>query len=193
MEETAWNPRKLKGGTAVLLCLKRQFAGLRYGLYITAQLLRMVGDSSVDSELLLFCAKGIHRARIPPALFLFPLAVKSPLLVLCRTRGLLLSHHLAGKCVSCVARCLFVDGTIYSRYSRIQISACRASERARSRELLFCFALRRFLLRFFVPPSSLLLLFLFVLSPSALLSISLFSISSCAPNPLTLFAIATDF
>lgn len=30
------DPRKLKGGTAVLLCLKRQFAGLRYGLYITA-------------------------------------------------------------------------------------------------------------------------------------------------------------
>lgn len=38
--------RKLKGGTAVLLCLKRQFAGLRYGLYIMAQLVRVVGDSS---------------------------------------------------------------------------------------------------------------------------------------------------
>jgi len=46
-----------KGGTAVLLCLKRQFAGLRYGLYITVQLLWVVGDSSVDSELP-FCTKG---------------------------------------------------------------------------------------------------------------------------------------
>lgn len=73
------DPRKLKGGTAVVLCLKRQFAGLRYGLYITAQLLRMVGDSSVDSELLLFCAKG-DSPREPHAapLFLSSLRISPP-------------------------------------------------------------------------------------------------------------------
>lgn len=52
--------RKLKGGTAVLLCLKRQFAGLRYGLYITAQLVRVVGDSSLAIAPL--CSAG-PRAR----------------------------------------------------------------------------------------------------------------------------------
>lgn len=52
-----------------MLCLKRQFAGLRYGLYITVQLLRVVGDSSVDSELP-FCAKGAYRGG--PVEYLYP-------------------------------------------------------------------------------------------------------------------------
>lgn len=38
-------------------------------------------------------------------------------------------HHLTGKCVSCVARCSFADGTIYSRYSPYSnIFLPRASE-----------------------------------------------------------------
>lgn len=64
-----------------------------------------------------------------------------------------------------------------------------------ARALLFCRALRRFLLRSFrssvlpaalVPPR--------LLSPTRLLPapISSSSISSCAPNPLTVLAIATD-
>lgn len=122
------DPRKLKGGTAVLLCLKRQFAGLRYGLYITAQLLRVVGDSSVDSELsfargdLLWASFGPYLSLPEPLAPLLPLhGGISPLLVVPRDRGLLHPHRLAGKCVSCVARCSFADGTIYSRYSRTAV------------------------------------------------------------------------
>lgn len=54
-----------------MLCLKRQFTGLRYGLYITVQLLRVVGDSSIDSELP-FCAKGGLPARALSVRHLYP-------------------------------------------------------------------------------------------------------------------------
>lgn len=134
------DPRKLKGGTAVLLCLKRQFAGLRYGLYITVRLLRVVGDSSVDSASKPPLAdlrgpyggpSGPERAPYTPTIpsrgEISPLGSHTE-----RTRGLLLPHQLAGKCVSCVARCSFVRTgrftlAVYS-YSNIFLPRARASE-----------------------------------------------------------------
>lgn len=58
--------RKLKGGMAVLLCLKRQFAGLRYGLYITAQLVPVVGDSWLAIAPLCFSLDQRGENRDPP-------------------------------------------------------------------------------------------------------------------------------
>lgn len=183
-----------------MLCLKRQFAGLRYGLYITVQLQRVVGDSSVDSELP-FCAKGTYRGD-PVGLYLYPrrsfltAEISLPLVMSDReeggAKGLLLPHHQTGKCVSCVARCSFADGTIYSR-GIVVFKYLLLAARANSRELLPS------LRQFFFPPLSPFRPARESLSPVSLsLSRLLFysiSLSSPVPsypsNPLTALAIAT--
>jgi len=81
------------------------------------QLLRVVGDSSVDSELP-FCAKGTYRGG--PVGYLYPqrsfLAAEISLPRVMPYHGpSILPPSGTGKCVSCVARCSFADETIYSR------------------------------------------------------------------------------
>lgn len=77
---------------AVLLCLKRQFAGLRYGLYIMRTALR---DSSVDREAFRLYLRG-SRERTGG-----------------RERISLLKARRLGrhcKCISCVSHCSFAEG-----------------------------------------------------------------------------------
>lgn len=176
-----------------MLCLKRQFAGLRYGLYITVQLLRVVGDSSVDSELP-FCAKGAYRGG--PVEYLYPhrslLAAEiSPYPAPCRIMGPSTPPP-SDRQMRFLCSSLLVCGRddLLSRYSRIQISslAARASEPSRDPSS--------------APPIFSLLspyhrLTASRLSVSSLLSrlpfcpISLSPALSCPPNPLTALAIAT--
>lgn len=120
-----------------MLCLKRQFAGLRYGLYITVQLLRVVGDSSVDSELP-FCAKGAYRGG--PVEYLYPhrslLAAEiSPYPAPCRIMGPSTPPP-SDRQMRFLCSSLLVCGRddLLSRYSRIQISSLAA--RASLREIL---------------------------------------------------------
>lgn len=88
---------------AVLLCLKRQFAGLRYGLYIMRTALR---DSSVDRESFCllpfaFCLRGWERTRgrVDERGY-------SPFHSFQARRRL--GRHC--KCISCVAHCSFAKG-----------------------------------------------------------------------------------
>jgi hypothetical protein len=203
------DPRKLKGGTAVLLCLKRQFADLRYGLYITARLPRWWWWWWWWWEI----ARSIVRASLPFAdlargpIGASPDSVHShhsslqrslPSTPPCRANPGPFASPPAGRQMRFLCSSLLVCGRddLLSRYSRIQISSCRARERASERDLA------ELPVRFadfstdFVLPPSLCRLFSSPLrppTPSTLdsLPISLSSVPSCAPNPLTAFAIAT--
>lgn len=133
-----------------MLCLKRQFASLRYGLYITVQLLRVVGDSSVDSELP-FCAKGTYRGGPVGYLYLYPhrsfLAVEISLPRAVPDQGGGPSTPPpSDRQMRFLCSSLLVCGQddLLSRYSRIQISSLAA--RANPRELLP--PLRQFFPRF---------------------------------------------
>lgn len=134
----AWkrDPRKLKGGTTVLLCLKRQFADLRYGRYITSRLLRLVLVEEIACSIVYVCVCEFPFAcardedlswGLGPSLPLhFSRWAESLLPAECQGASYFPTTFVS-KCVSCVARCSFADGTIYSWYSRIQISSCARS------------------------------------------------------------------
>jgi len=137
------DPRKLKGGTAVLLCLKRQFAGLRYGLYITARLPRWWWEiaRSIARASLPFAdlARGpvgaspdsVHSHHIPPCNGGLPSTPP------CGANPGPFASPPAGRQMRFLCSSLLVCGRddLLSRYSRIQISSCRARERASERDL----------------------------------------------------------
>lgn len=106
-------------------------------IYYGATCYAMVGDSSLDSELPFF-SRGEGKGE---TLAWTPMGASSNRTVPSRAGSSLLypgapeaSYRPTiwpGKCVSCVARCSFADGTIYSRgYSRIQISSCAGRDPA---------------------------------------------------------------
>lgn len=112
--------RKLKGGHGRLVVFKKTICGLEIRpIYYVAtahgwwEIARSIASSP-------FVRRGLTDEG--PVGHLYPrrsfLAAELSLPRVMPDRGeggLLLPHHRTGKCVSCVARCSFADGTIYSR------------------------------------------------------------------------------